>query len=440
MPLAEGQFQVRGLVMGPGTPYRLMDDTNTLTLNVRADQGGKRAWGHGGWSGAEWADEKVVPLRLLVDGGGTVAGLIAAQQQLAAAFAPVGDSAGDVELRYALGGAEYVLFGRPRMVEPETQLLGTGRMFARAAFVALDPHVYSADVHQVQLGLPSAVGGLLVPRGPALNSNPFFEAAAAPWTAIGGGTVSRSTAEAHEGTASLLLTPDGVGTAPEARSENVPATVGVTYQGAGWVKCAVARNITVGINWRDAGAVLLSSTTAAVPVAAATWTRVVVRGTAPASTAQAQLLYAMGGTPPGSNLLWIDEAELRSENGATVGLTAPVTVGAVVTAGRTVLVNAGTAEVGLRLRIDGPVDQPRVSLLTGDGVTTLRLGLTVTTGQWVDVDTAARTVYLNGTASRRGQASGGWPVLPRGGGEIAFDAVTYNPAAMLAVSWRDAWV
>src|SRR5690606_27793991 len=91
--------------------------------------------------------------------------------------------------------------------------------------------------------------------------------------------------------------------------------------------------------------------------------------------------------------------------GFTGGLTVPFTIPAQVSAGRATLVNAGTSDVGLRLRIDGPVVEPRVTLLTDQGTAVLRLNLTVGAGQWLDIDTAARTVYLNGVASRRGQAS-----------------------------------
>jgi len=165
MPLEEGQWQVRTLVIGADTSYRLMDASNPFDLTVRADQGGPRAWNHGSWSGAEWANERVVPIRLLVRNlaAQTRAGWLAARHQLAAAFAPVGDAAEQVELRFAFGGEEFVLFGRPRMVEFDATLVGTGQSFVNAGFVAQDPRIYAGTLSSAQTGLPTQTGGLTLP-------------------------------------------------------------------------------------------------------------------------------------------------------------------------------------------------------------------------------------------------------------------------------------
>lgn len=281
MALAVGQVSIGDLVMGEGTAYRL-PGFNPWARTVRAIQSAPRAWGHGSWSGAEWSDEVVVPMQILVEAVG-LGGWQAAHQLLLAAFAP---SADDVELRWNLDGTEYVMFGRPRMVEPEVRTIALGWAMTHAAFVALDPHVYSGVEHSDTLGLPSSVGGLTVP------------------------------------------------------------------------------------------------------------------------------------------------------------VTVPFSIPAVVTSGRVMLTNAGTADVGLKLRVDGPVSEPRVSLLSTAGTAVLRLFMDVEVGQWLDIDTGARTVYLNGVASRRGLAAvsgAGWPVLPTGESELAFDAALFDPLAQLTVRWRDAW-
>jgi hypothetical protein len=280
MALADGQLQIRDLVIGPGTLFRFVrgQHFNPFTRAVRADQAGPRAWGHGGWSGAEWTEPVTLGMRLVVMGVGA-AGWLDGMRQLLAAFAP---SDTDLDLTFAVAGTEYLMRGRPRMVDPESRHID-GYTYVQAGFVCLDPSIYSATAHQVVLGLPSTTGGLTLP------------------------------------------------------------------------------------------------------------------------------------------------------------LTAPVSIAATVTSGRATITNAGTKDAGLTLRVDGPVVEPRISLLTDAGTTTLRLWLTLTAGQWVDIDTAARTVYLNGTASRRGQASGGWPVLPSGTAELAFDASAYDPAAALTTTWRDTW-
>lgn len=102
--------------------------------------------------------------------------------------------------------------------------------------------------------------------------------------------------------------------------------------------------------------------------------------------------------------------------------------------------NAGTVKTWPVIRIAGPVVNPRISNPdTGDE---LRLGLTVEAGQYVDIDTAARTVLLMGTASRRSIASvtGEWlPVAP-GVGTLKFGADVYDPAALATVAVRSAWI
>lgn len=147
--------------------------------------------------------------------------------------------------------------------------------------------------------------------GPIVNSNPYFEADAAGWSAIGG-TIARSTAQAHQGVASLLLTPSGAAASVEGRSENIGgAAAGQAWRASMWVYSTVARTVSVGIIWRNGTGTLLSSSLTPVSVAAGTWTLVQTDATAPASTAQVQLVLAMGGTPPATNTVWIDEAVLR---------------------------------------------------------------------------------------------------------------------------------
>lgn len=275
----EGQVQVGALLMGEGTSYRLLE-FNPWTRTVRADQGDDRPWNHGSWSGAEWQDQAVVPMliRVLGDDAGS---WLTLHQQLAKALAPASE---DIELRWVTGGVEYLMRGRPRLVDPRVRTLGRGTILTKAGIVALDPRIYSGALHQVQLSLPIVTGGLTVP------------------------------------------------------------------------------------------------------------------------------------------------------------LTAPITIAATVDSGRTSITNAGTTTVGLVCRVDGPVVDPRITVVAGGVVTTLTVWLTLVSGQWLEIDTAARCVYINGTASRRGNASGGWPVLPPGTNDLAFDASSYNASAQLTATWRDAWI
>lgn len=164
MALSEGQVQVRDLVMGPGTPYVVRPGFNPYARTVRADASAPRAWNHGSYSGAEWMDEAVVPIPVSARGDvRSVGSWLAVHQPLAAAFAPVGDVTEDVELRWRYGGVEYVMFGRPRLVDPATSTIAAGRAITRCGMVCQDPRIYSGSLAQGSSGLAQHEGGLTVP-------------------------------------------------------------------------------------------------------------------------------------------------------------------------------------------------------------------------------------------------------------------------------------
>jgi hypothetical protein len=144
------------------------------------------------------------------------------------------------------------------------------------------------------------------------NSNIYFETDASGWQAFGG-ALSWASDQAHEGTHSLKLTPDGV--AVTARAETTPAATGITagqfYRAEVWVRCAVARNVSPQINWFDAAGTYLSTGNGgAIPVAANTWVQLSVTAVAPASTGRATINISLDGSPLASHVLWIDEARL----------------------------------------------------------------------------------------------------------------------------------
>lgn len=286
MPLQEGQVQIRDLVMGAGTRFRMMNEFNPFGIQIRAAGSGERAWNHGSWSGAEWAQERVVPMRILIidEVAQNTAGWMLSRHELAAAFRPIGDAVTDVDLRFKLGGVEYLLRGRPRMLEPSTTHIGRGHGFVDAAFVALDPLIYAGTESSVSTGLTAFTGGL------------------------------------------------------------------------------------------------------------------------------------------------------------TVSVTVPFSVDATQTSGIASLINEGTADTALLLKIDGPVVQPRVTVERADGVVqTLRFNLTLNTGEWLDVDTAAKTVLQNGTVNRRGLTAGDFPTLPTGTHTLRFAAGDYNASALVTARWRNAY-
>lgn len=156
-----------------------------------------------------------------------------------------------------------------------------------------------------------------------VNTNPFFESDASGWGASGG-TVTRSTAQFHQGVASGLLTPDGVTANSIARTEPVAAaTQGQNWRFTGWLRCAVARTVILQARWYDVADAFLSSSDVSIAVSANTWTFFSGEGQAPVNTQGVRVAAAMTGTPPGSNLLFLDEVILFKPNLSAATPTAP---------------------------------------------------------------------------------------------------------------------
>lgn len=158
MPLAKGQVELDGLLLGPGTSYKVRA-FNPWIRSVRADAMGDIPQGHGSYSGPEYREHATVPIRVVVMGvsSGTWHPL---HQDLARALDAVGTS-GDKVLRFRTGGVDYRMYGRPRMVEPDIRDLETGYILTAGSFVALDPKIYSDAEHLIgPLGLPTTSGGL----------------------------------------------------------------------------------------------------------------------------------------------------------------------------------------------------------------------------------------------------------------------------------------
>lgn len=128
-----------------------------------------------------------------------------------------------------------------------------------------------------------------------------------------------------------------------------------------------------------------------------------------------------------------------SVGGLTFPLTFPLSFGGVVSSGgRITAVNAGSFPAPWVARIDGPVNDPRIEHVgTGQKID---LELAVDAGDYVLLDSATRSVLLNGTASRYSALTtdSTWFELAPGSNELAFRAAV-SSAATVTVSWRSAW-
>jgi len=134
----------------------------------------------------------------------------------------------------------------------------------------------------------------------------------------------------------------------------------------------------------------------------------------------------------------VEMGMLHRIGGTSIPFTVPLTLYSIVDDGEADLVNAGPSPARLLLRIDGPATRPYITLATPTGAQVLFLDTVLGEGEWLDIDTATKSVVLNGSISRLRDAWGDWPLLT-GSGLIRFQAETYEPDARLTVRWRDTY-
>jgi hypothetical protein len=129
---------------------------------------------------------------------------------------------------------------------------------------------------------------------------------------------------------------------------------------------------------------------------------------------------------------------LHRSGGLAVPFGLPASIYSVVDDGEVTITNAGTAAARLQFRITGPVAEPRITLIDDLGPQTLYLDTVLGADDWLEIDTATKSVVLNGTTSRLPDAWGDWPLL-RGTALLRFEADEYEPAARLTITHRSTW-
>lgn len=129
-----------------------------------------------------------------------------------------------------------------------------------------------------------------------------------------------------------------------------------------------------------------------------------------------------------------------SSGGLAFPLSFPLDFGAGSSGGRLLLQNQGTVPTWPVWRISGPCVEPVIAnTATGEE---LAFGLALQDGEFLVIDTDARSVLLQGTASRRSSLLPGsdWFALRPGTTPVLFRARDYDPVARLSAEWRDAWL
>lgn len=127
----------------------------------------------------------------------------------------------------------------------------------------------------------------------------------------------------------------------------------------------------------------------------------------------------------------------QTSGGLSLPLSIPVSVGATVTAGRALIVNPGDMESPCVLTIIGPCPPCNITLLrAGQAPSRLNIPEYVPAGRQLVLDSDTHTALLDGVESR--SVTGRWFHIEPGDNQIAFNASSYEPAAVLSVAFTSA--
>lgn len=135
---------------------------------------------------------------------------------------------------------------------------------------------------------------------------------------------------------------------------------------------------------------------------------------------------------------------VSSDSGFAFPMTFPLTFGTSGTTGTVTIPQGGNVERGAVLRAYGPVTNPIIEDTSGLGQLVFD-GLTVASGDWLEIDLDEETVYLNGDTSQNRYGyldftQTDWWLLPKAASTIRYRGSTISDPAKLVVEWRDAWV
>jgi hypothetical protein len=155
------QVEVRGYLMGPGTPWRVGLLDRWSSRSVRSEDTPRGASG-GSVLGRDLVNPETRILRPNTgkgSGNTTAAELVALRDNLRAAWAT---EAVDVAVAYQLGGQKRLRFGRTRDIDLDESNLTVGYLAAICGFVDADGIEYSAVEHSIST-LPEQPGAGFTP-------------------------------------------------------------------------------------------------------------------------------------------------------------------------------------------------------------------------------------------------------------------------------------
>lgn len=163
----------------------------------------------------------------------------------------------------------------------------------------------------VEFVVPNSISNTAV-QGPSILSNGTFESATvAPWTITGGTITLSASGMAHTGAYSLKIVPDGVSAAPVIASEQYMGVLpGASYSLSlyGWFTNAVtSSHWAAGFGWYDSTHTLISNPFTTMNASAATWTHSTLTAVAPSGAAYMVITSTLSGTPPSSDIHYVDD-------------------------------------------------------------------------------------------------------------------------------------
>jgi len=131
------------------------------------------------------------------------------------------------------------------------------------------------------------------------------------WLATGAtSSIPVRVGSAHRGSYAIQATTSGSPSQTIIRQTgplSPAAAPGQTFTVSGWVKCSVARNVTMTLDYINGSGAWFSSNSTTVAVAANTWTQIATTGTAPAGTAKIQYGPTLAGSPANGTVIAVDD-------------------------------------------------------------------------------------------------------------------------------------
>jgi hypothetical protein len=186
---------------------------------------------------------------------------------------------------------------------------------------------YKATLYDTEAPLDAAVYYTATAPLATLNVNSTFtDGYADPWYPTDPAVILRPNST-RSGADFLSFQTAGATANPTIRAEDIAATPGASFTVTAVMSANVSQGVTVGISFRDAAGAILSSTSSAATVLAAT--TVTATAVAPALTVSSQAFVTMSGTPAATTIASISTITVVSAAGsATSGGVTLLSLGA----------------------------------------------------------------------------------------------------------------